>query len=397
MEAVGAEAERAALEERRRRGLRPNAPAYGDTPLLSVGKEVRVQVGDAWRRAAIDCYDEDVGTVDVTFAATTLRRCGAAAAAEGEDEGADPGAAQRALEATLPATAVRAFEEFEVLPKADAQRSFEQDPVGAAAKAKECGNAVFKLRDFEAAAELYSLAIDALARFEGAAVSEAASGKGGVVIANYSGALVLGAVRSADSKGCKADVAVCASGSDKVQVVRGVPWRTLIRLHLGDLQLQSSLYMNRARCFKELGWNQEAAQDLSVVIRLWDARDARTLHLLGCSPGSGARPGGRAAEEEAAAAGERREQLLKALYLRAQTRLARFRIGSAREDVKEAWALGPPEATGRLLRELEARIDRAQQEQLRSNKRIAKEIAKFADAAMSGLDTAQLAALGQVG
>ncbi|CAE8624999.1 unnamed protein product [Polarella glacialis] len=58
------------VEDRRKRGVRPNMPAYHDTPLLSVGKQVRVQLSPGrWRRALVECVDEGDGTVDVAFVA----------------------------------------------------------------------------------------------------------------------------------------------------------------------------------------------------------------------------------------------------------------------------------------------------------------------------------------
>merc|ERR1712167_474483 len=122
-------------------------------------------------------------------------------------------------------------------------------------------------------------------------------------------------------------------------------------------------YMNRSRSLSQLGHSQEAAQDLSVVIGLWGA---------------------------ALDGQEKREQLTKAYYLRAKTRLSRMRIAQARADVRSAWALEPPAATAKLLKQVEREIDIAEKEKIRSNKRIAKEIANFADTAMSQMDGAQL-------
>merc|ERR1712157_132054 len=93
---------------------------------------------------------------------------------------------------------------------------------------------------------------------------------------------------------------------------------------------------------------------------------------------------------------DKQEQLTKAYYLRAKTRLSRLKIEPARADLRAAWSLEPPEVTAKLLRQLERDIDFAQKERVRSNKRIAKEIAKIADAAMSKLDGAQLQALGHL-
>jgi len=93
---------------------------------------------------------------------------------------------------------------------------------------------------------------------------------------------------------------------------------------------------------------------------------------------------------------ERREQLIKAHYLRARTRLARLRIEPARADLAGAIALDPPEATGKLLRQLQRDIDVAERDRMQSNKKIAKEVAKFAEQAMAHLSEEQIAAMGTV-
>jgi len=132
--------------------------------------------------------------------------------------------------------------------------------------------------------------------------------------------------------------------------------------------------MNRARGLAQLGHQQDAAQDLTVAIALWTASDQAGANM---------------------SAEECKEQLIKCFCLRARTRLARMRVEAARTDVTAAWALEPSDASGKLLRQLESEVGAAQREQTRSNKRLAKEIAKFADGVMSGLSREQLEALGQ--
>eukprot|EP00439_Symbiodinium_sp_Y106_P073214 s828_g13.t1 len=141
------------------------------------------------------------------------------------------------------------------------------------------------------------------------------------------------------------------------------------------LRAEGSLHLNRSRALAQLGHQAEAAQDLSIVISLWAA------HAAAGSP--------RIGKDE-----ECKEQLVKAFYLRAKTRMSRQRIEPARSDLAAAAALRPAEATAKLLRQAERELEAVQKEKVRSNKKLAKEIAKFADSAMSGLSEAELAALG---
>merc|ERR1719210_2370930 len=143
--------------------------------------------------------------------------------------------------------------------------------------------------------------------------------------------------------------------------------------------------MNRAKSLVQVGCHQEAAQDLTVAIGLWAAHD------------EGARRGGGkfARPLSATEVAEQKEQLAKAYFLRAKTRLARLKLEPARSDLREALALEPAAAMVGLLQQLERDIEVAHREQVRSNKHIAKEVAKWADKAMASLDAAGLAALEQ--
>merc|ERR1719203_300838 len=202
---------------------------------------------------------------------------------------------------------------------------------------------------------------------------------------NQGGALVLGSVRSVDSSAQKADVALYRPDVDQIQVFSGAPWRALIPVHEEHLALHCSLYMNRAKSLVQVGCHQEAAQDLTVAIGLWAAHDEGAR-----------RGGGRLARQlSAAEKAEQQEQLAKAYYLRAKTRLARMKLEPARGDLREARALQPPAAMLGVLQQLERDIEVAHKEQVRSNKHIAKEVAKWADKAMSNLDASALAALEQ--
>lgn len=362
--------------QRREQGLRPLAPAYAETPLLTLGKEVRVQVAPGkTRRATIECIDEVAKTVEILYKAPNWVK---------ETEEAE--------EATVPADSLRPLEPFEV-----SSESTSEDLGTAASRVKDQGNVLFKLGDFEAAGEWYGKAIAALQSFKLPASPDTPH----LVLVNRAGVLTPGRVLEVEADSQRADVSLRTSStggqrSDESSrafpgslccrsrrnpaasdssVVSGAPWRALIQVHQELLPLHGSLLLNRARALSQVLYYQEAAQDLSLVIALWS--------VLGLLEPSSQPP-------------EQQEQLTKALYLRAKTRLSRMRIEPARQDLQAAWALSPPEATADLLRRLEREIDQAQKEKVRSNKKLAKEIAKFADNVMSGLDESQLAALGSV-
>ncbi|CAE7420830.1 rnhA [Symbiodinium necroappetens] len=365
-------------EKLRQRGLRPLRPAYHETPLTSIGKTVRVNLPSGQIRRAIVEYVNEDGTVDVAFAGASVNLAEAP-----KDMGA--------TEATVAADSLR--------PLHDEELSFEDEEAfegPGAQRAKEVGNLVFKVGDMEAAAELYARALKVLERCED-----------GVewVLANRHGSLQPARVcrgprlrrrsrlcghpariatvwrcqrrrpavaeRSPDSAPDRVDLKFC--GTD--EVLHGVPLPAVLGVRLDQLLLQGSLHLNRSRALAQLGHQAEAAQDLSIVISLWAA------HAAAGSP--------RIGKDE-----ECKEQLVKAFYLRAKTRMSRQRIEPARSDLAAAAALRPAEATATLLRQAERELEAVQKEKVRSNKKLAKEIAKFADSAMSGLSEAELAALG---
>ncbi|CAE7035799.1 rnhA [Symbiodinium sp. CCMP2592] len=362
----------------RQRGVRPLRPAYHETPLCSIGKTVRVHLPSGQIRRAIVEYVNEDGTVDVAFAGDSVSLAEAP-----KDMGA--------TEATVAADSLRPLHDEEL--SLDDDKAFEGP--GAAQRAKEVGNLVFKLGDMEAAAELYARALKVLERCED-----------GVewVLANRHGSLQPARVcrgprlrrrsrlcghpariaticqrrwrpavaeRSPDSAPDRIDLKFC--GTD--EVLQGVPLSAVLGVRLDQLLLQGSLHLNRSRALAQLGHQAEAAQDLSIVISLWAA------HAAAGSP--------RIGKDE-----ECKEQLVKAFYLRAKTRMSRQRIEPARSDLAAAAALRPAEATATLLRQAERELEAVQREKVRSNKKLAKEIAKFADSAMSGLSEAELAALG---
>eukprot|EP00927_Polykrikos_kofoidii_P032485 TRINITY_DN27663_c0_g1_i1.p1 TRINITY_DN27663_c0_g1~~TRINITY_DN27663_c0_g1_i1.p1 ORF type:complete len:625 (+),score=142.67 TRINITY_DN27663_c0_g1_i1:114-1988(+) len=348
------------MEQIVQQGVRQNKPLYSDTPLISVGKQVRVEMPGCCRRAVIDCIDEGDKTVDVTC-------CGMGDGTENTEQ----------EEATVSFSAVRALEDFEVNFE-DLHGAHMEDLYSGAALAKELGNKLFKMKDYEAAAHLYGQAIDKLHEFR-----EPQPGNDCWVLMNQCGALALGSVRSVNVKAEKAEVSLYRTDVNQIQVFKGAPWRSLIPVHEDYLVLHSSLYTNRAKSLVQMGRHQEAAQDLTVTIGLWAARD------------EGARRGGGKMTRSVSATevAEQREQLTKAYFMRSKTRLARMKLEQARSDVNEAKSLKPAAAMVSLLQQLERDIDSAQKEQVRSNKKIAKEVAKWADKAMSGMDEAAIAAM----
>lgn len=304
---------------------------------------MRVHLPSGQIRRAIVEYDNEDGTVDVAFAGASVNLAEAP-----KDMGA--------TEATVAADCLRPLHDEEL--SLDDDKAFEGP--GAAQRAKKVGNLVFKLGDMEAAAELYARALKVLERCED-----------GVewVLANRHGSLQPARVcRGAPDR---IDLKFC--GTD--EVLQGVPLCAVLGVRLDQLLLQGSLHLNRSRALAQLGHQAEAAQDLSIVISLWAA------HAAAGSP--------RIGKDE-----ECKEQLVKAFYLRAKTRMSRQRIEPARSDLAAAAALRPAEATAKLLRQAERELEAVQKEKVRSNKKLAKEIAKFADSAMSGLSEAELAALG---
>merc|ERR1719382_2338460 len=90
---------------------------------------------------------------------------------------------------------------------------------------------------------------------------------------NQGGALVLGSVRKCNTERETAEVALYRPDVDQLQVYPAAPWRVLIPVHETHLALHSNLYTNRAKSLAQIGCHQEAAQDLTVAIGLWAARD----------------------------------------------------------------------------------------------------------------------------
>lgn len=349
-------------EEMRQQGFRPEKPSYHSTPLASVGKTVRASIApNRCRRALIECVNDD-GTVDAVFIPGPLCK-------EEKDE-----------DATLSIESLRPLENFELMLKDEWQGAVEEDIQKAVSIAKECGNTLFKLGDLQAACDIYGRAIAALSEFQissqNACLADCSTS---LVLVNRDGALLPGRITATDCNRKQVDVLIELK-TGKTEAIRGVPVRALIYIHFQQLPLQASLHLNRARTLMQEGQQQEAAQDLTVVIALWSAYGLVTKTRKGLVNFDS----------------DHKDQLTKAFYLRAKTKIARFRLEPARSDIQDAWQLEPNEATSSLLRQLERELELAQREKVRSNKRLAKEIAKLADSAFSGLSEIQLAGFGSI-
>mmetsp|Transcript_126198 Transcript_126198/g.403895 ORF Transcript_126198/g.403895 Transcript_126198/m.403895 type:complete len:958 (+) Transcript_126198:65-2938(+) len=298
-----------------------------DMELLSCGRVVRIVKPDRSRRAMISFVDEDEGTIDVMYP-----RWGGG---EEEEEGIKKKLVQKLLDFELAGGAARD----------SGAQAFKDNFYKTASAVKEEGNSLFKLKDFEAAHERYTVAIEAFVK------RPFSQGQQVLVICQNSGKpeLVCTSVASRD-----------AEGSCELRNGQEVPASALLPVLQELLPLETSLFMNRARCRQNLGMHLEAAQDLSAVVALWKACDRR---MLEADPEM----------KEAEAKG-----LYTAEYLRARSRLTLGLIKQASLDVKDALARNPPTATVKQLRELKAEVQAAQEKHRQVNGPLAKELAKVA-------------------
>jgi len=286
-----------------------------DTPLLSVGNTVRVLKQDIARRAMISFIDEDDGTADVIYQSAAGDEGGTAPAGEEEDE------------ETVKLQQIRALEEFE--SKTGLQKTMDEnsDFFACCSVLKEQGNTLFKLKDYETASWWYGQIVN---QFMSRELREEHW-----VMLMRDGSLELARVRSVVSNDL---VNLVFDKNGKQMGLSNVSAAALVPVFHDHLLLQTSVYMNRARCFANLNKNQEAAQDLTTVIGLWGC-----VNVLP-DPEDGAR--------EAASEG-----LCKAHYLRGKTRLGRGRHDLAASDVKAAMAGNPAPALLRQIRQLERDIE----------------------------------------
>lgn len=308
--------------------LSMGAKAKGkDGELLSCGSAVRVIKADRARRAIVTFCDEDAGTVDVMYPKW--------GGGEEEEEGVKKKAVQKLLD----------FELATGLLKDGNAQAFKDNFFKAVSAVKEEGNQLFKLKDCEAAHERYSVGIDAFCK------RPCSQGQQVLAISRRNNVpqLVSSSVASRDAEGtCE-----LRSGDE-------VPASDLLPVMQELLPLQTSLFMNRARCRQNLELHMEAVQDLTAVLALWQTCDRRMLE---------ADPEMKEAEAKGRYTAE---------YLRAKSRLPLGHLKQASQDVKDALARNPPATTVKQLRELKVDVQKAQEKHREMNGPIAKELAKVA-------------------
>lgn len=288
--------------------------------LLSCGSLVRVVKGDRARRAIISFVDEDAKTVDVMYPS--------AGGAEEEEEGVPTKAVQKLLDFELSGAATNGFQE---------------NFFKACSDAKEQGNQLFKVKDFDAAQEKYVAVMNAFAS------RPLSRGQQVLCVGEKDGKpeIASATVTSVDAEGsCELSNGAEVSASSVIPVIQEL------------LPLHASVYMNRARCRQNLGLHREASQDLTVVLGLWKAADKRMLEAD-------------MEMREAEAKG-----LYTAEYLRGRSRLARGFVKQAAADVRTALARSPPAATAKQLRQLKEEVQAALEKHRSVNGPLAKELAK---------------------
>jgi len=293
--------------------------------LLSCGKMVRVTRGEQAKRAIITFVDDDVGTVDVLYPAW-------GSISEKEEEG-------------VPVKAVSALQNFEsdAGSEAGVLQKLQENLYKTASGIKDQGNQLFKLKDFQAAHEQYTLII-----------------KGFRNLPRAHGATVLAYTKDL-TKPDLVKAGVTSVDADKVcELSNGleIPANETLPVVNELLPLQTAAHMNRARCRQSLGLYREAAQDLTTVLHLWSAADARMLE----------------ADQEMKEAESK--GLYTAEYLRGRSRLARGLLKLAAADVRAALARNPPAAMVKQLKELKAEVGAAQEEYRRVHSPLVKELAR---------------------
>jgi len=294
---------------------------------LSCGSVVRIIKDSRARRAIISFVDEDEGTVDVMYP-----RLGGG---EEEEEGLKNKLVHKLLD----------FELHGGAASTSNAPAFKDNFYQTALAVKAEGNQLFKLKDFEAAHDRYSIAIDAFCK------RPLKAGQKVLLVRDEAEKrqLVFSSVASIDAEGhCE------LRDGTEVEAARLMP--VLEEL----LPLQSSLHMNRARCRQNLGMHLEAAQDLTCVLSLWACADRRMLKSD--------------AEMKEAEA----KDTYTAEYLRGRSRLALGWVKQAALDVKEGLARNPPPAVVKQLRELKVQVQAAQEKYREVNGPLVKELAKLA-------------------
>jgi len=302
---------------------KPSKAKKQDT-LISCGSLVRIVKADVARRALISFVDEDAGTVDVMYSM-----------ADGTEQD-EEGVPIKAVHALLP------FETDEAAKACERSR-FKESFFKAASAAKEEGNQLFKLKDYEAAIERYTMMVDGFHGYPR---------KPGTQV------LIVGKENEKRSLLTKAVMSVDADGQCEFlsgeEAASNVTFPILQEL----LPLETAAFMNRARCYQGLGMQTAAGQDLTVVLGLWGAADKR---MMDADPEM----------KEAEAKG-----LYTAQYLRAKSRLARGFVKQASQDIKEALARNPPANIVKQLKQLKVDVQTALDEHKRVNGPLARELAK---------------------
>mmetsp|Transcript_8145 Transcript_8145/g.25152 ORF Transcript_8145/g.25152 Transcript_8145/m.25152 type:complete len:240 (-) Transcript_8145:193-912(-) len=221
--------------------------------------------------------------------------------------------------------------------------AFKESLFRTASAAKEQGNQLFKLKDYEAAQERYTAVIDAFAS------RPCSRGQQVLVVGESDGRPELLNTGMAN---------VDAEGECELSNGMEVPSSSCIPVVSELLPLHTSVYMNRARCRQNLGLDRGAAQDLTVVLGLWRAADKRML------------------EADAEMKEAETKGLYTAEYLRGRSRLARGFAKQAAADVRSALARSPPAATVKQLRQLREEVQAALEKHRMVNGPLAKELAK---------------------
>eukprot|EP00629_Pelagomonadales_sp_RCC1024_P017866 CAMPEP_0119288988 /NCGR_PEP_ID=MMETSP1329-20130426/38202_1 /TAXON_ID=114041 /ORGANISM="Genus nov. species nov., Strain RCC1024" /LENGTH=314 /DNA_ID=CAMNT_0007289771 /DNA_START=148 /DNA_END=1088 /DNA_ORIENTATION=+ len=274
--------------------------------LLKTGTTVRVPRGDACVRAMVSDLDGPAGTVDVVYEA-------------------DAG------EATVPAASAAPLLDFEVTPPAP-----EKDSVDAAGRCKERGTALFKAKDWVAAASHYRAALGVLRRLYPLSC-------GALALCNSRGQLRVGTVTDLADR--TVDVMYDDGGEDDDELDR----RKVLGVVAGTpegRQVQLTTYLNLARCGTRAGRAKDAVACCTLAggIAAFDAELAP--HLLTCK------------------------------VLRARAHMAQKHLKQALRDAKAASELAPED---RNVVALNRDVEKMKKLALRENKKLAKEMTAWVE------------------
>lgn len=386
-----------------------------DSSSFSVGAMVRVRWQEVARRATVACYTGS--TVEVIF---------------DDDES----------EAAVDASSVSALEAFEGTAAACCG-----DVGSLASEAKRCreeGNTLYKLLDRAAAAERYTAAIHELGR-----VATCSEGAACQALAACDKTLWLGCGRGPGSAGTVrleflrpvGGQSFAKGQAGAARLKRPTPMEarqnSLLAVHQADLgDLQVALYLNRARCWLALGSPARTVQDVELAMALRRAAAEPSLSRSEASGGSSALTGpllpfalfpivvtlllslrrgwqlqqcavallvvvalaGLWLQSRSFQTPPRRTaeptdaRLCTALFLRGKARVAQGRLKAAETDA----AVADSAADGEGQRKELLRLRREILEARRGNKRLAKEVSKWCDSAMSKASPEAFALAGAV-